>query len=53
VYRAQRPGVVLLAALSADGVLRPVGSLLRIAGFPELADPCDARAQATVREALQ
>lgn len=52
VYRVQRPGVILAATVVSDALLRPAGSLLRIAGLRAAADTLDERAQAIVRGAL-
>ncbi len=53
VYRARVPGRIAATALAADGALRPVGSVLRMAGLTGPAKQLETRAQTWMRGALE
>jgi hypothetical protein len=53
VYSAQIPGRITLAALAADGVLRPLGSAQRMLSLVELADALESRGTGLVRAAVK
>lgn len=52
VYTAHVPGSILLAAVAADLVVRPVGNLVRIVGFHGTADRIEAAGNGLVRRTL-
>ncbi|MCP4006029.1 MAG: hypothetical protein GY725_17725 [bacterium] len=52
VYRSRIPGTVALASLGADGLLRPLSCLARIAGLHKPADALQASATALMRRAI-
>jgi hypothetical protein len=52
VYTAHIPGSILLAAVAADLVVRPVGNLVRIVGFHGTADRIEAAGNGLVRRTL-
>jgi hypothetical protein len=52
VYRARTPLRIGLTALATDGVLRPVGNLLRAASATGSADALEAKARAWMRGAV-
>jgi len=53
VYRAHLPGSILLTSALADGVLRPLGNLARIAGARHSADRVESFANGLVRSAIE
>jgi hypothetical protein len=53
VYRAHLPGSILLTSALADGVLRPAGNLVRIAGAHAAADRVESFANGLVRSAVE
>jgi hypothetical protein len=53
VYRAHLPGSILAASALADGLLRPVGNLVRIAGARGTADRIESFANGLVRSAVE
>jgi hypothetical protein len=53
VYAAHLPGSILLGSALADGLLRPAGNLLRIAGAQGTADRIESFANGLVRRAVE
>ena len=53
VYRAHLPGSILATSALADGLLRPAGNLVRIAGAHGTADRIEAFANGLVRSAIE
>jgi hypothetical protein len=53
VYSAHLPGSILVTSLLADGLLRPLGNLVRIAGARGAADRVEAFANGLVRSAVE
>jgi hypothetical protein len=53
VYRSHVPGSILAASALADGLLRPAGNLLRIAGARGTAGRIEAFANGLVRSAVE
>lgn len=53
VYRAHLPGSILVTSALADGLLRPAGNLVRIAGARATADRIEAFANGLVRSAVK
>jgi hypothetical protein len=53
VYSAHLPGSILVTSLLADGLLRPLGNLVRIAGLRAGADRIEAFANGLVRSAVE
>lgn len=53
VYTSRVPGSVLLPALAADLVVRPVGNLVRIVGFHAAADRIEAAGNGLVRASVR
>jgi hypothetical protein len=53
VYRAHLPGSILLTSALADGLIRPLGNLVRIAGAHATADRVESFANGLVRDAIE
>jgi len=53
VYRAHLPGGILLSSALADGLIRPFGNLVRIAGAHATADRFESFANGLVRSAIE
>lgn len=52
-YRAHLPGSILLTSALADGLIRPLGNLVRIAGAHAAADSVETFANGLVRSAIE
>jgi hypothetical protein len=53
VYRAHLPGSILATSVLADGLIRPLGNLVRIAGAHAAADRVEGFANGLVRSAIE